>query len=156
MDNRQYFYRQKIMDRETLEELIWKSHPAKEQPRRTVGAFLIILCFVAVVLIFFSSVTWSLFSAFVLLVSLSRFFLPTHYKLTSTHVKWTFLGMRQSRSWTMFKRVLKTRGGVFLSPFEKPNRLEGFRGVHLLCRRNRNEVFDFAQRRIRKETPQPS
>lgn len=156
MDNRRHFYRQKIMNRENREELTWETHPAREQPRRALGAFIIIICFCAVVLIFFSSVTWSVFSGVVLLVSLSRFFLPTHYTLSSTHVKWTFLGMRQSRPWSMFKRAVKTRGGVFLSPFEKPNRLEGFRGVHLLCRKNRSEVFDFARGHIRKETPETS
>jgi len=129
----------------------WTIHPARENPKRTLGAVMIILCFSGIVLFSFSSVEWALFSFFILFLSLMRYFIPTSYKLNQLVIESSFLGICKKRKWNEFKRIRSVKGGIFLSPFEKPHRLESFRGVFLMCRRNLNEVFDFAQKHIAKE-----
>jgi len=136
----------------SLNVLQWTAHPALENPKKTFALVLFILAFCAIVLISFSSVSWAVFSFVILFCSLARFFLPSSYTLNSQEVKSTFLGISRKHPWSSFRAVHKTRGGVFLSPFATPNRLESFRGIHLLCGKNKHEVLDFAGRHINRES----
>jgi len=135
-----------------LETLEWTTHPAREHPKKTFATVLFILAFCAIVLISFSSVSWAVFSFVILFCSLVRFFLPSSYALNSQEVKGTFLGISRKHPWSSFRAAHKTRGGVFLSPFATPNWLESFRGMHLLCGKNKDEVLDFAGRHINRES----
>ena len=144
------------MDQRSTGELNWRVHPARQHPRKTVAAIVIILAFCLVVMVSFSSLGLALFSGLVLFLSLIRFFLPTSYTLTETHVKWVFMGIAQKRPWSNYMRVDKVRGGVFLSPFLQTNRLDHFRGKFLLCGKERSEVFEFAEKHISKEPRESS
>jgi len=139
---------------ETFEEnLTWRIFPARSHPQKAVITVLIIALFCGFVLWRFASVVLVVFSGVVLILSLARFFLPTTYHLTSTHVSFTFLGVTRSREWADFRRVESERQGVFLSPFEMPSKLDNYRGLFLLCGKNLSEVLDFARRHV-KEKPQ--
>ncbi len=141
------------MNKETSPDTLqWTAHPAGENPKKTFAAVLFILAFCIIVLIGFSSIRWAVFSFVILLCSLARFFLPSSYVLTSQEVKSVFLGIARKQPWSSFRAVHMTRGGVFLSPFAVPNRLESFRGLLLLCGKNKTEVLDFARRHISRES----
>ena len=141
-----------MIEENVLETLAWTIHPAREHPKKTFAAVLFILAFCGIVLIGFSSVAWAVFSFVILFCSLARFFLPSSYSMSSQEVKTAFLGISRKHPWSSFRSAQVTRGGVFLSPFKGPNRLENFRGILLLCGKNKSEVLDFAKRYINRET----
>jgi hypothetical protein len=134
------------------ESLTWRIFPARSHPQKAAIAVLIIALFCGFVLWRFSSVVWVVFSGVVLFLSIARFFLPTTYHLTPTHVSFTFLGVTRSRAWSDFRRVEREASGVFLSPFETPGRLDNYRGLFLLCGKNLSEVLDFARRHIKEKS----
>lgn len=124
--------------------LSWTVLPARRNIKRTFGTVLLILTIGIGVGITFSPF-WGLFSVFILFISLVRFFLPTAYKLTSSGIEVNFLGFNQKRAWSEIRRVEKSRGGVFLSPFATQNRLEHYRGLFLICPEKKDEVYEFAK-----------
>ena len=130
---------------ETLE---WNVYPARSHPRKTAIALCVIAAFCLFVLWRTNAVIWAVFSAAVLFLSLSRFFLPTHYTLTPGHLIINFMGIRRKKAWSEFRRADGVKGGVFLSPFAQPTRLDNYRGLLLLCRNNKPEVLEFVQKRI--------
>ena len=123
----------------------WTVLPARRHFKRTLGAVLLILTIGIGVGISFSP-PWGIFSVLILFISLARFFLPTTYRLTSSNVEILLVGFNQKRSWSDIRRVEKSKGGVFLSPFAKQNRLEHYRGLFLICPDNREDVYEFAKR----------
>ncbi len=124
--------------------ICWKTHPARRRPRKALAAVCFILGFAILVYVIYRSPAWALFSILVLFFSLSRFFLPSTTTLTGEYCENVFLGFRRRRPWSAFHRVERVSGGVFLSPFPEPNRLEHYRGWFLICGDNREEVFEFA------------
>jgi hypothetical protein len=74
--------------------------------------------------------------------------LPTSYILTPLRIESSIFGFPRKRLLSHFQRVDLVRGGIFLSPFTIPNRLENYRGLFLLCNKNQTEVFEFVKRRI--------
>jgi len=128
----------------------WTVHPARRHPGKIVWVLGVIFLLSMAVQRIYQSWMWAGFSGFVLLASLARFFFPTSYVMTLDYVQITFLGFRRRRYWSGIRRIVKTRGGVFLSPFERPNRLDHFRGLFILCGDNRSEVYEFAENQVPK------
>ena len=82
--------------------------------------------------------------------SLSSFLFPTDYRLTEEAIEVRSLGVTRSRPWTEMRRMTVDATGVFLSPFEKRNWLEAYRGLRLLFGGNRDQVVSFAEARLRR------
>ncbi|MHC4986756.1 MAG: hypothetical protein ACYTFO_11460 [Planctomycetota bacterium] len=113
------------------EAVCWRSFPlADDFPRSLLfGAALIGVSVLAGVA--FEGL-WAAAVAFVLLlVAMAKYVLPTHYRLDDEDVTVRFLGHSQRTSWSRIKRFDVGSHGVFLSPFERPSRLDSFRGVLL-------------------------
>ena len=92
---------------------------------------------------------WAAAVAFVLLtVAMAKYVVPTHYHLDAYGVAVRFLGQTQRTPWSRIKRFDVGPHGVFLSPFERPSRLDSFRGVLLRFARNADEVVAFVTDRI--------
>lgn len=146
----------KIGSSEGAETLIWSVFPARNYPRKTVIALSVILAFCLFVLWRTGSIIWVVFSAAVLFFSLSRFFLPTHYTLTPASLTIVFMGVSRRRAWSDFRRADGVKGGVFLSPFASPSRMDSYRGLFLLCGNNKPEVLEFVRKRIHGQNIIPS
>jgi hypothetical protein len=82
------------------------------------------------------------------LASVSSFLLPTDYRLTRDAVIVRSLGVERVRPWSEMRRFEADRSGVFLSPFEKRNWLDAYRGVRLDPGGNRDQVVAFVQARL--------
>ncbi|MBN1902978.1 hypothetical protein JW926_16765 [Candidatus Sumerlaeota bacterium] len=130
------------------DQISWKIHPALDDPGKTLGAILVILAFSGIVFWNFSSIFWMAFSCCILFFSLARYFLPTRYLLTPLKIESSTLGFSRKCLLSHFQRAEKVKGGIFLSPFSLPNRLEHYRGVFLMCKKNQSEVFEFVKRHI--------
>ena len=127
----------------------WTVHPVRRNWKVSVGVilFLVILC--AAVYFSFNSAAFLLLSAIILVSSLSPFFFPTTYILRDDCVVIKSLLRRLSRQWSFFKSYYPDKNGVLLSPFAFPSRLENFRGVYIRFERNKPEVVDFIESKIK-------
>ena len=90
-------------------------------------------------------------SVVIMLGSLSTFFLPTRYELDDDKVKIIYLLSTRERKWDTFRSYYVDKNGVLLSPFERPSRLENFRGLYIRFSQNKEQVVDFVKARIVKK-----
>ena len=130
--------------------LTWISHPLVERPLTSTALIGFIIGLLIVIKISFEAWFWVIFSVIVLCLSLARYFFPTRYELTGDKVAIKLLMVKQSRPWSYFKTFYKSARGVVLSPFPKPSRLDTYRGFHLLCYQNRDEVLEFVSTKLKQ------
>jgi hypothetical protein len=131
--------------------LRWRSHPFV---KKRFTSFLVIFCLVAVwvsvYLTTYSTIMTGV-SVFILLGALSPFFLPTDYELTSDKVRVRFFLSQKEKDWSSYRSFYVDKNGILLSPFERPSRLENFRGIYIRFDRNKDQVAKFVSSKIKKE-----
>ncbi len=127
------------------QSLSWRSWPlADEWPGSLVKAAVVVaMC--AAVGVAFGGVGYALLATVFLVLSLARFFLPTRFVLDAAGVTRRSAAGRGQLAWTQIRRVVVGKAGVFLSPFERPSRLDSFRGVFLPFAGNAAEVTEFVR-----------
>ncbi len=113
-----------------------------------VITFLLAVWFLVYVTTF--SLLLTMLSVVIMLGSLSPFFLPTHYQLDEKKVKVKFFFNTKEKEWIAFRSFYADKNGVLLSPFERPSRLENFRGLYVRFNQNKEEVIDFVKSKIQK------
>lgn len=129
--------------------LCWEDHPLRsESPFRSAALAGLIAVSAVAAAVGFGHWIYGAFSLVVLLLSVSRYLFPTYYKLDGTGVASRHLGLGRSRRWDEFYRVDECADGLFLSPFERPRRLDTFRGIFLRFHQNREEVVYFVRRYV--------
>ena len=132
-----------------IREMTWKSHPwAEEPPARGTTLLALVMGFSALGGYVFGDPWVGILSFGVLLGSLSRYFFSTNYVLTSDGLRISHLGFNRKHTWGRFRRVALRPEGVFLGTFDRPKRLDVFRGCYLRCPRQRQEVYDYVKTRI--------
>ena len=131
--------------------LQWSSHPLKKN------------LWVSILVVFFLFAIWFAvylttrnpflvaLSVLIMLGSLSSFFLATWYELDDDKVKIRYLLSMRERKWGMFRSYYVDKNGVLLSPFERPSRLENFRGLYIRFDHNKDQVLDFVKSKIVKK-----
>lgn len=143
-----------IRDTKTIE---WTAHPFRKNIRKSVALLLLLA---SIIIIFYQAsstpgidpVIFSIFITIILLFSLRSYFLPTRYRMSDEGIMVeTALG-RTIRRWETFKRFSLDNNGLFLSPFDKPSRLENFRGLYVLLNGNGSQVAAYVRERIRQPT----
>ena len=82
------------------------------------------------------------------LVSVSSFLLPTSYRLHAEGFEVRSMGMVRSRPWSEMRRFDADATGVFLSPFERKNWLDAYRGARLVYGGNRDQVVAFVEAKL--------
>ncbi len=126
----------------------WTVHPLVEWPRRSLGLALLFAAILGIVYFTLPGPLYLIVSVGVLFGSMGRFFLPTRYTLSAEGICVRFAGVARRFPWTNFRRVEAGPHGVFLSPFERPNRLENFRGLYLLLGARREEAVAYIRERL--------
>ncbi len=132
--------------------LAWSVHLARrDRPRtlRTLGVLILVFAFGVWL---FRSPAMALLPPLALLLSLSEFFFPVHYRLTvqSAHIRHglTVLEIR----WADVRHAYLTPDGIKLSPLRAKNaRWEPLRGVFLRFDDANREQVIAAVRRLREE-----
>lgn len=126
--------------------LRWRVHLAREHAGKTAVVAGVLVIASAFAYALYGSVLPALVIAFVLVGSLSDFLFPVTYALTESGVRAsTPLGLRVM-PWNSVKRAYVDDEGIKLSPFDKPSRFEGQRGVYLRFGDRRDEVLDIVRR----------
>ena len=128
--------------------LRWSTHPVKRSTK--ISILVILFLFVIWFLVYLTtfSLLLTILSVVIMLGSLSPFFLPTYYELDNKKVKVKFFFNTKEKEWSMFRSFYVDKNGVLLSPFERPSRLENFRGVYVRFNQNKEEVVDFVKSKI--------
>jgi len=117
-------------DKNTLEKT-WVVFPLAQNRKKSACLIFFLLAFSLAVYFSFNSIFYSLLSVIILFGSLSSFFLPVRYEFYADHLKIRKLFRTVSKDWNEFRSFYVDKNGVLLSPFDKPSRLENFRGVYV-------------------------
>jgi len=107
----------------------WSVHLMRGNARRTAGA--IAACVVALVLVYFAfrSPWLTILGGLIFFGSLSDWFLPVTYRLTTRGASYSNFVFRRRIAWDDVRSTYRADFGVKLSPFSQPTRLDRFRGV---------------------------
>ena len=135
--------------------LRWSTHPVKRSTK--ISILVILLLFVVWFLVYLTtfSLLLTILSVVIMLGSLSPFFLPTYYELDNKKIKVKFFFNTKEKDWSMFRSFYVDKHGVLLSPFERPSRLENFRGLYVRFNQNKEEVVDFVRSKIARDDGDP-
>ena len=88
-------------------------------------------------------------ATFVLLASLSGFFLPTRYRMDATHVEARNPLWSRRRPWSDFRGLGHDGLRLKLRTIAKPSRLDNYRGMLIQMDPERaQEILDFARERV--------
>ena len=128
--------------------LTWSVHPAREGPVRLALAVGVISIFAAAVFSTTGSILWAVFVAAIFFLSLARFFFPTVYTLDNDGLEARLPYRAIRRRWSDFASCQVERNGIFLSPYRKPSRLENYRGLFLMTRKDHQKIVEFVQERV--------
>ncbi|HDS09940.1 MAG TPA: hypothetical protein ENN73_06910 [Firmicutes bacterium] len=127
----------------------WTVLPAKKNILKTV-LFLVIFGLVIFLIQFsFETPLFTILAAVIMGGSLSSFFIPTTYQIFNDRLRIRKAFSVAEKEFSHYKRVETDRGGIFLSPFSVPNRLDPYRGIYVLLDHPRNEVIEFVKSKLK-------
>ena len=127
----------------------WTIHPLRDSWKRTLLLLVFLAAFFAGVYLSFQSISVTILSAICLICSLYRYFVPSRYEFYDDRVVVIAFSRRLMKPWSDFRSFYADRNGVLLSPFERPSRLENFRGVYVrFGNGRRSEILDFIKRKV--------
>jgi hypothetical protein len=129
--------------------LDWTAHPARRRPRDLALVAAVLFLTTGAVLVSFESLFMTGLAAALVIVSISSFLFPTHYRLTDEGIEERRLGMRRARRWGDLRRLEIGPGAALVSPFASKRWLDRTRGFLLLFDgSDRQAVVDELRRRI--------
>jgi len=131
------------------EALIWTTHPLKKSKRNTLLVILFLILTPGIIFVSTNSLFFLFLSFVILIGSLSSFFLPTTYELSEDRIKVRFFLNTKEMEWKKYRSFYVDKNGVLLSPFEKPSRLENFRGLYIRFNQNKDQVLNFIKSRMK-------
>ncbi len=126
--------------------LSWRSLPVVDDFPRSLLLVAAVVAICAAAAVAFQGLGYGVLAAVLLGGSLARYFVPTDFELDEQGATVRFLGQSRQVPWSEVQRVEVGRNGVHLSPFERPSRLDSFRGAFLRFAGNGDEVASFVQR----------
>ena len=129
--------------------LCWKVHPLRQEKASKSLSLIVIVTTVSWSAAYsFGHFGYGLLSLCVLVFSLAHYFFPSRYRLDETGVSRDLLGSHTRRAWTDFRRVDARSNGLFLSPFDRPSRLDPFRGLFLPFHAEGDQVVYYVQQHV--------
>jgi len=85
--------------------LAWTAHPARRRPRDLALVAAVLFLTAGAVLVAFESLFMTGLAVVILLLSITSFLFPTHYRLSEEGVEERRLGVRRARRWADLRRV---------------------------------------------------
>ncbi len=130
---------------ETLEWSVW---PARDRPWALVVLLVSLVVLGVLIAQAMGDRVLAVAAPLFILASVGSFVSRTRYRLTSESIEVRALGVSRARPWGEMRRATVDRDGMFLSPFEKRNWLEAYRGVRLPFGGNRDQVVAFVETKL--------
>jgi hypothetical protein len=137
---------------ESLPDLTWTIHRAKETPAKTALAVGFIAAFVVFTFWVFG-LALALLSLVVFFAALNSYFLPVTIVLSGSGIFIDKRLYKMNYKWEQFRRWFRTSGGIVISPFSRKNFLDNFRGVHLLLPADPAPVVAYLEKRFAPPPP---
>ncbi len=141
------------------ESFSWTSFPAAENKRKAVLVSLFLVTLFAFIYVSFGTM-WLAISMLLLGGSVAPFFAVTRYRMTDEEVEAFHFFHTVRKPWSSFNSYYEDRRGVLLSPFDRPSRLENYRGLYLRFGGRREEVMVFVKKMMddsgRSASPGPA
>jgi len=128
--------------------LRWRSWPLVDDYPRSLGFVAAFVGACLVVGVAFGGPGYGLLAAALLSVSLARYYLPTTFELDDRGATVRLLGSARKMAWPEVRRAQTRPDGVYLSPFDRPSRLESFRGLFLRYAGNAEKVVSFVGSKV--------
>jgi len=129
--------------------LAWTAHPARRRPRDLALVAAALFLTSGAVLVSFESLFMTGLAVVIVILSITSFLFPTHYRLSDEGVEERRLGMRRARRWGELRRLEIGPGAALVSPFARKSWLDRTRGFLLLFDgADRQVVVDELRRRI--------
>ena len=138
-----------LMSDVSVPQCAWNVHLVRDNWKRSFLLFVFLAVLFSTIYWIYHSLSAIVLSAVFLIPSLHRYFVPYRYELYDDFVVVFSFSARVTKPWSDFRSFYVDRGGVLLSPFVKPSRLENFRGVYLRfgCSRT-DEIVDFVRQKV--------
>ena len=129
----------------------WSVHRSRREPRKLVIFILFLIAINALLYSFYREIyidypLFALLGNLILIGSISDFLFPVRYRLTAEGAEYRNFLTRKRISWQDVRNCYLTNEGIKLSPLEKNNRLENFRGFMLLFNNNNDEIINHVKR----------
>ena len=123
----------------------WTSVPFKLGGIRNIIA-IAVPTIVWLIIYLFWGIGWLILSIVLVGGSILPYFLPTTYILTEKDIIVKTIFSHQKKRWIDFGSFYVDKNGVLLSPFNKPSRLENYRGLYVRFHKNNREVVEFIEK----------
>lgn len=133
----------------------WSVFPARERPALALAAIFVIVALSAAAQELAGSSLAGMLAACVLILSLRRFFFPTHYMFDASGLVARPLLGRRRLQWQAVRRVEAGVHAAWLSPLEHPSWRDSHSGVLLLFGRHADAVREELIRRLPAELSAP-
>jgi hypothetical protein len=134
---------------ENFPTINWKIHPMRDNLSKGIFFWAVVIMVIWAVYwnvrLSFSpggSLMFTFAAAFLLLLSLTSFFLQTHYTIDVDGIRVKRWLYKRNFAWNRVRSIMSEKNGVFISPFPVRTRLENFRGVYLVYNDNRENVIE--------------
>jgi hypothetical protein len=132
-------------------QIEWSVHLARRRPRQAAAAAAIIAAAALAAGYGFQSLLLGLLAALLLTASVSDYLLPLRFALGGKAAEARGPLHRRRMLWSQVRRVARDAGGVKLSPFLRPSRLDAFRGIYLWFDDNADEAMAHIAHHVRPE-----
>lgn len=130
----------------------WSVHPVRERRRAAAGAIAIIAGISLLAYLMMGSLLWPALSTLILVLSLNRFFWPSHFEINREGITAHYPFGVQRRKWSQVKRFAHDDVGGILSPFARSSRLDSWRALHVYFGAHRDEVVGRLRRCLEAQT----
>ncbi|RMH73666.1 MAG: hypothetical protein D6675_01995 [Gemmatimonadetes bacterium] len=141
---------------EHAEHLKWRVLPCAQSPRRAILIALLILGIWASVYLIYG-LFWTALAVLMTGSAVAGYYLPSTYALDDEFITVWKTGIKQTWRWSYFRRYHIAEDGVFLSPFQRPNRKDNFRGVFLPFDANQaDDISAFVRQKMESAGERPS
>jgi hypothetical protein len=121
--------------------LTWSVHLARRRPGQAAVVVAVIGAAALAAVYGFQSLPLGLLAAVLLTASVSDYLFPLRFMLDAQAAESRGPVHRRRMLWTQVRRVSRDDSGVRLSPFPRPSRLDGFRGIYLWFDDNADQVM---------------
>lgn len=135
----------------------WTAHPIKDRPQHSFLIIAAACLFSGIILAAWNSMFLAFLAAVILVISVTPFWMPTHYRATKEGLHITRMGQSQMKYWSHIHRLDMGTYNAFLSPFTKKNLwLERYRGITVLFNQSdRDQVKTLLEHQIKPSICHP-
>ena len=147
-----------ISNKKEVVHFDWVSFPFVDRPQ-TSTLLVVFLVFLSILLRWFIQnslllpIGWFWISMVLILLSISSYFIPSHYKFMNDRVVAKYVVMKVERKYKDFGCFYSDKHGVMLSTFKTPRRLDPFRGMSIRFSKTqaeKDELIIFLEKKIGK------